>query len=183
MNKTILTTLAIAMTLNSAAFANTQAKEDQQPMNQKQVDRVLKLVAMVAEERQPYRLTVLDEVQSYKQGLEVLKGQLKRANEFRDDASLKAQLSTLGTLSLGAVKYFSFHRVKDVKTKSTSVVSALTTLATVAAGGFASIKTGQAIKATFSMNEIEGNINKAIEEIGLLETELQAIQDLSPKAD
>ena len=176
MKKTIVTTLALAMTLNSVAFAQGEKK-----MNQKEVDRVLKVAAMTNEERQAYRLTVLDEVASYKQGLEVLKGQLKRANDFRDDAAYKAQLATLGALVTGGIKYFSFHRVKTVKSKSQVVVEALTTLSVIASGSYGLVKGGHAVKATVTMNELETKIDKAIEEINLLGVELQAISDLSPK--
>lgn len=173
MKKTILTTLAIAMTLSSAAFA-AETKLDA-----KKSDRVLKIAAMTNEERQGYRQEVLDNIQSYKDGLLVLKKDIATANDKRDDKAVKFISSALISLGTGATAYLSSTRITNKAGKGAG--AAIAGIISIIAGTNAGFHGGIAVSAQIDMNRLQVKIDKAVEELELLQTEIEAIKDLTPK--
>jgi len=175
MKKTILTTLAITMTLNSAAFASDKATANEKS------DRILKVAAMTNEERQSLRQEVIERIESYKEGLQVLKKDIVKANDIRDEKSLRFLYSALASLGTGAIAYLSSTRNVKSLASGKSAGARIAAVVSLLSAGYAAAKGQQAIKAQIDVNRLQTEIDKSVKELELLQTELEAITDLTPK--
>ncbi|MNT02944.1 hypothetical protein D3C72_1374600 [compost metagenome] len=161
--------------MNSAAFA-TEKKA-----TPKQLDRVAKVAAMTNEERQGYRQDVLDNIESYRQGLDLLKKKIVKANERRNEKALDTLYGALAAMSSGAIAYLSSTRAVKGQNPGKLAAARLAVVVASVSTGFTAVTGGIATRTQVDVNRLQTEIDKSIEELNLLQTELEAITDLTPK--